>query len=755
MNRFYRLLVLCSIFFGGWIFANTAKAFTPTLSTMMGGNGAPSGSTTVSYWQQMGLRFSRLDIYPYGNSANKQDLINHGYLGDTTALDNQILSNNSNGITTLLMLGFGVGWNGTVVGDVNSKPIDESVWTGYVTAVVQKYSAAPYNVKYFQVWNEAAGSLNGGSLQSTFWHGPGYLNNLVASNSSLCLDTVNEGTSNGSLLQQTTCQGLPTQNYAKFPVGNGQFEIRSVSTGKCLDIPLTSGSITAGTQIQLNDCSGSSTQIWTFKQDSNGAYTFVSVPSNYCLGVAGGSTSAGAAVQVLSCSGSTSQKFNFKLSSAATAYANAMSDYVDSIHIPAAQIIRSYGGNVVYGGWPDQGGLSTYTQWLEYVSTNYNSRILDWTDYIDTHYYGVSTMSYLYNRYVATGKIKGVWQSEVGWDYMTNPNFIAQFYFNMAQFALNNNWTDPNQFVAMIYTIWGNGQAFLPLNNGSLTQTGQSLVTLNQVLSGTLGGFYFPMTYSSGSSVVPLYNGNQIVFQVQAPQGAASIDVTNFPEAQSFTVKYFGGIAGDDVSADITSATWTGGHLSIKLNVPAGSYDLNNHFQNYMGYVVVTPASSWVMPATPISPDDTMTPTNASYIIDRSNNQWTVSSGYIYKNGVKDPYSYNVQMLLWFQNNIYQENTKGQFYLYNYSNGTWSGVPDPRKVSISGTTVPSASYIIDNSKNEWTLSSGYIYKNGVKDPYSYNVQMLLWYQGSLYQENTTGQYYIYNNGIWTSTAKPN
>ena len=48
-----------------------------------------------------------------------------------------------------------------------------------------------------------------------------------------------------------------------------------------------------------------------------------------------------------------------------TPYLSAMQDYVNLIHIPAARIIRKYHAYVVYGGWPDQGGLNNYFAWLE------------------------------------------------------------------------------------------------------------------------------------------------------------------------------------------------------------------------------------------------------------------------------------------------------------------------------------------------------------------------------------------------------
>ncbi|MGG1943840.1 hypothetical protein AB1286_03405 [Trinickia sp. NRRL B-1857] len=150
------------------------------------------------------------------------------------------------------------------------------------------------------------------------------------------------------------------------------------------------------------------------------------------------------------------------------------------------------------------------------------------------------------------------------------------------------------------------------------------------------------------------------------------------------------------------------------------------------------------------SPNGTTVPSAAS-LVDNAANVWTLSNGYIYKNGVKDPNSYNVIMLLWYGGSVYQENTSKAFY--QYTGTTWVQCLDPRLggTSADGTAIPPAPYIIDKQNNQYTLSNGYIYKNGVKDPYSYNVSLLLWYGGMIYQEGTGGQFYV---KTWMNTWKP-
>lgn len=71
--------------------------------------------------------------------------------------------------------------------------------------------------------------------------------------------------------------------------------------------------------------------------------------------------------------------------------------------------------------------------------------------------------------------------------------------------------------------------------------------------------------------------------------------------------------------------------------------------------------------------------------------------------------------------------------------------------SASGTTVPSAASITDASGNVWTLTSGaQIAKNGTVDPITANVNLLLYYNGTVYQEAQTNLWWSWNGSSWVA-----
>lgn len=74
--------------------------------------------------------------------------------------------------------------------------------------------------------------------------------------------------------------------------------------------------------------------------------------------------------------------------------------------------------------------------------------------------------------------------------------------------------------------------------------------------------------------------------------------------------------------------------------------------------------------------------------------------------------------------------------------------------SANGTSLPSASSIIDNSGNVWTLSGGVVYRNGAVAGVNYNVALALWYSGTVYHENTAGQFYSWNGSGWSACLDP-
>ena len=132
----------------------------------------------------------------------------------------------------------------------------------------------------------------------------------------------------------------------------------------------------------------------------------------------------------------------------------------------------------------------------------------------------------------------------------------------------------------------------------------------------------------------------------------------------------------------------------------------------------------------------------ASSITDSSGVVWTIWNKYIRKNGQLDWVAFDVKMLLWYDGYVYHQNAAGKFF--QWKNEHWLEVHDPRMggTSADGTVVPSANYIIDSSDDVWTLSSGFIYKNGTRDSKAYNVDLLLWSGGMLYHRNTSGQFYV-------------
>jgi hypothetical protein len=145
----------------------------------------------------------------------------------------------------------------------------------------------------------------------------------------------------------------------------------------------------------------------------------------------------------------------------------------------------------------------------------------------------------------------------------------------------------------------------------------------------------------------------------------------------------------------------------------------------------------------------------ASSIKDNAGAVWTLSKGYVYKNGVKDTHAYNMAMLLWYNGSVYGQNTSKDFY--QFIGPSWKQCLDPRLggTSADGTAIPPAPYIIDKANNQWTLSNGYIYKNGIKDAVSYNVSLLLWFGGLIYQEGTGGHFYVRSpSGTWKPCADP-
>ncbi|WP_162877990.1 hypothetical protein [Trinickia diaoshuihuensis] len=431
------------------------------MSQLIGANGWPMTPADVAMWKAMGIGWGRDSVGP-GQRNAPDDPVEVDKTG--AAFDHDlppvILQNKRNGIGSLLLLGYTPKWNASVPGDTRSAPKDESVWTRYVETVVRTYSAPPYNVRYFQIWNEAAGRLSGGAAQATFWHG---------------------------------------RNFS--------------------------------------------------------ARAEQSKP-----------------------------------------YDRAMQDYVERVHVPAARIIRQYGGYVVYGGWPDQGGLDTYMQWLEYRSPAVSARMLDWVDYLDTHYLGVEALTPLYERYVANGPARGIWQTEIGDRYMSDPHYLPIYFFRFAVWALGHNWNDPNKYVSMVYH-WDGFEPYRLTHRGNprtYNVSGKSLVVLNKVAGAALDTFDGRLIFGQGASGLALRSGSDIVIQVRANAGPATVSVRGLSgmQADRLDVTMVDALTGEMADPSAISARLDGTALSIDFRIPPAGNGGDGATSAQLAYLVVSPRSA-------------------------------------------------------------------------------------------------------------------------------------------------------------------
>jgi hypothetical protein len=74
--------------------------------------------------------------------------------------------------------------------------------------------------------------------------------------------------------------------------------------------------------------------------------------------------------------------------------------------------------------------------------------------------------------------------------------------------------------------------------------------------------------------------------------------------------------------------------------------------------------------------------------------------------------------------------------------------------SIDGTTIPSATQIIDSTGNVWTVSGGVASENGALAGYTKNVKLLLYVNNTISQENTAGGWWSWTKGTWAASSDP-
>ncbi len=148
-----------------------------------------------------------------------------------------------------------------------------------------------------------------------------------------------------------------------------------------------------------------------------------------------------------------------------------------------------------------------------------------------------------------------------------------------------------------------------------------------------------------------------------------------------------------------------------------------------------------------ISPSGTTVPV-ATQIIDSHQSVWTLSGGRAYLAG-QPTASSGVILLLYSNGVVYQENIHHDWW--EWRDGNWTATPAPELPSASGSTIPSASQVVDDQQNVWTLSGGQVYENHTLAP-SDEVKLVLFYDGAIYQENVHNDWWRWSGQSWISTS---
>lgn len=156
-----------------------------------------------------------------------------------------------------------------------------------------------------------------------------------------------------------------------------------------------------------------------------------------------------------------------------------------------------------------------------------------------------------------------------------------------------------------------------------------------------------------------------------------------------------------------------------------------------------------------------------SFITDAAGGVWSlavsVSSGaQVCYNGAIQSTTSNVAKLEYFNHTVYYQNSAGNWFVYKNGSWTASAAPGTNTESAQGTTVTTVGpAIYDSTLEAWTLvnsatSGMQIACNGVTDTVTGHVQLLLYWNHLVYQENTAGGWWSKSKSTdtWTSTTDP-
>jgi len=120
-----------------------------------------------------------------------------------------------------------------------------------------------------------------------------------------CLDVTSSGTTDGTPLQEWSCNASGAQRFIVDDEGNGAVRLVNPAAQKCV-VPAGQDN---NARLELAPCDGSAGQNYSLKDAGSGRISIVHQSSNKCLDVAGGHVASGTAIQLYDCNKSAAQQW--------------------------------------------------------------------------------------------------------------------------------------------------------------------------------------------------------------------------------------------------------------------------------------------------------------------------------------------------------------------------------------------------------------------------------------------------------------
>ncbi len=161
--------------------------------------------------------------------------------------------------------------------------------------------------------SSGTGSSSASTISTARWY------NIVNTNSGLCVDALNWGDLDGTVVDQYTCGGAQTNQEWQFqPADSGYYQIVNrnalTQTGHNLVWEVVGGPYATANQvaIELWSYGGTTNQEWMPVSLGNGAYKFIARNSSKCLDVPGASSAVLLGLQQYDCNGTGAQSYTLQ-----------------------------------------------------------------------------------------------------------------------------------------------------------------------------------------------------------------------------------------------------------------------------------------------------------------------------------------------------------------------------------------------------------------------------------------------------------